>query len=703
MARFRTWTTSTEAGELAPEYALRTDQIVRNKGLLKARNIRLLSGGGWSRRWGTRRKVSYTNDCRLETFGVGESRAVQLAFSPGRLDIYDESWTLLQSITSGCPWTLANIHTMQVAAEANRITVTSRDFFTKEISKAGAVYSIADKTWAPGRGGSLRQPYYRFQLPGVTLTPSGTSGTGITLTASAAHFSAGHVGSRIRYQGEEILVTGFTSATVVTGNVVGALYPTLTVPIVTSAGFQIGDVVEGEDSKVQGLVVGVPSGTSLTVLLTGGYEFFIGGTTNENLVGPNMRSKLTGACTATTPAASVDWDEALLSPVRGYPAAVGYHRGRQLLADFPQAPNLLAASISGDPDDFDVGEAGPNDAVVETVGRDDTLRIRFIGSMEQLLLFTDAGAFYVPETTGAPFSPTNAEFLLIGPEAIGNTPPVRVSEGMLFCEARSGRMLVCIPTGNVRRSWDVADLSELSFHLMGQPKKIVVLPAVNQSDREIVILKEDGTIAWMRYRRGQDVTGWALWTTQGEWRSLTVVDGRLYLVAKRFANGATVYWGEELDPTATLDGCVSSASATWLHLANTAVTVTKDRQTIWQGNLSNSGNTIASDTWWGSVDAGFPSTVEVEYPPPIDGENGQMRLMSIIKAMMAVFESGSFRADGYELGAFMPESAEDALPPLWSDTREHWVPGFEWARTLKITQEIPAPLTMRALTLEVKS
>lgn len=706
MARRRDWVTSVEAGELAPEYALRTDAVVRNRGLLRARNVRLRSGGGWERRWGTRRKVAYTGDVRYETIGVGESLAVLFAFGAGRLDIYDEAWTLLQSITTGCPWVAADLHTMQVAAEKDRVTVTSRSFFPQEITRpgTGGTWSIAAKSWAPGQGSSIKQPYYRFQLPGVSLTPSATSGTGITLTTSAAHWQAAHVGTRVRYVGQEIEITGYTSATVVTGNVIGALYPTLTVPVVSSTGFQVGDVVEGEDTKVQGVVVAVPSGTSLTVLLTGGYGFFEGGTTNENLIGPNQRTKLTAACTATTPAGSADWDEQLISAVRGYPAGCGYHRGRQLLVDFPNAPNLLCASSPGDPDDYDTGEAGNADAVIETVGRDDTLRIRYVASMEQLLIFTDAGVYYVPEGGGAVFSPTFAEFLLIGPEAVGDCAPVRVAEGVMFAEARSGRILVLIPTGNVRRSWEPADLSELAFHLMGAPKKIVVLPAVQGSDREVVVLKQDGTIAWMRYRRGQEVAGWCPWDTAGQWRTVTVVDGRLYLSAQRTVAGSTVHWGEEMDPLAILDGSVVSGSSTWSHLANASgVTVAMSRQTIWQGTLSGTGTSAAQESWWVNPEAGFASTVEAEYPPPIDGENGQMRPLAIVRAFLSVRDSGSFRVSGYEMGAFGPESAEDALPPLWSGVREHWVPGFDWARTLTITQEIPAPLAIQAVTMEVKA
>lgn len=701
MPRFRTWTTSVESGEIATEYRLRTDAVARNKGLLQAKNTRLLSGGGWSRRWGTRRKIDHVGDCRYETIGIGQSQAVLFAFSNGRLDIYNSSWALIQTIT-GCPWTGAHIHKMQVAAEASRVSIAHQAFYPQELVKTGATWARAAKSFTPGQGTTIRQPYYRFQASGVTLTPSALTGS-ITLTSSASHFVAGHVGARIRYVTQEILITAVGSGTSATGTIQGALFPTLNVPVVTSVGFSVGDIVEGADSKVQGLVTGIPGGTALTVLLINGYENFIGGGTNENIVGPNQRTALTAACTNATPAGAVDWDEALISDARGFPGGVAYHRGRQLLFDFPAAQNLLAASIAGDPDDFDTGEAGPNDAVIETVGRDDSLRVLFVGSMEQLLVFTEAGAYYVPETTGAPFSPTNAEFLAIGPEVIGNTAPVRVSEGMLFCEARSGRMLVLVPTGNVRRSWDVADLSELSFHLMGTPKKISVLPATSTSDREIVVLKEDGSIAWMRYRRSQESAGWCPWDTEGDWRSMTVLDGRLFMSSVRTLDGVSGYSGEELTPSVVLDGCVAGTTGPTPAMPTifdgTNVTITKSNQTIFQGLYDD----FVPEDWTGTVDVGFAPTVTVEYPPPIDGENGQWRPMQIIRAFITVVASGSFRADSYEIGAFFPESAEDALPPLWSDTREHWCQGIGWNRTMIISQEIPAPLVVEAVTLEVKS
>jgi len=54
------------------------------------------------------------------------------------------------------------------------------------------------------------------------LTPSATTGS-ITLTASAAAFNAGHVGTHIHVNGGFVTITGYTSATVLAGTVTTTL------------------------------------------------------------------------------------------------------------------------------------------------------------------------------------------------------------------------------------------------------------------------------------------------------------------------------------------------------------------------------------------------------------------------------------------------------------------------------------------------
>lgn len=701
MPRDRIWIPSVEIGEFAPDLSHRTDLAVRNKGLLKARNIRLNNGGGWQRRWGTKKKVTHAGVCRYEEVGIGAVASVLFAFSDSRLEIYDVDWNLLQTITTGCPWDDTNLFKMSIAAEANKITIASFDFMPVEITRESGVWSIATVIFTQGRGNSTKQPYWRFQKRGVTLTPSGLTGT-INLLTSESYFKPAHVGTKIRYQSQEILITAYTDDTHATGSVISALYPTITVPITSSTGFNVGDVVQGEDSLIYGVVVSIPTSTSLVVTLTQGYAYFTGGTTNENLIGPNQRSALTGACTATTTASSNDWDEQLISPLRGYPNGVAYHRGRRIFMDFPNATNLIAASTTNDTSDYDVGLAETDDAIIVTIGRDDTLRVKYIASAEQMLLFTDAGVYYVPETVGAPFSPSNIEFFRAGTRVCAEVVPLQIDEGVLFCERDSGRLLMCKMTGNVRGSWEILDLSELAYHFMLNPKELATAPATYNTDREIIILREDGKIISFKLAQGQSALGSVLWETQGYWESVAVLNGSIRLCAKRQLS-SIVYWGEEMSKDCVTDGVEYSNVLTWSALASQNIILTKDNQFLANLTLSNTGTCPTFEKDWGSIGAGFNYNVLVEYPSPINGENGQYRLMSISYAKLTVEDSGQYRMNNYTMAAYQTDSDESELAPLITGSRSTWVRGWEDDPTIIIEQDIPNPLNIKAITMEVKS
>lgn len=64
----------------------------------------------------------------------------------------------------------------------------------------------------------------------ATLTPSATTGTGITFTAGSNVFTAGMVGDQIRYGNSRALITGYTSGTIVTATITVAFPSTSAIP-----------------------------------------------------------------------------------------------------------------------------------------------------------------------------------------------------------------------------------------------------------------------------------------------------------------------------------------------------------------------------------------------------------------------------------------------------------------------------------------
>lgn len=702
MARRWNFTNDLSVGEIAPEFLMRTDAVVRNRAAKQARNVRLLPGGGFERRWGTIDLASLPGDTRLEVIGYGPSDAKILAFSSGEFRYFDPAGTLIYTVAA-CPWTADDLRTMQVAVEFDRVVVTSHSFFPQILTRTGATWTLQAFAFADGLAGSLLQPYYRFAERGVSVAPSGYTGA-ITLVASAAVFLPAHVGTRVRYTGVEILITGYTSATQLSGTVVGDLYPTINVTVASSVGFLVGQVVSGLTSEIQGVVSAVPSGVSVTVQLTDGYTYFDAA---EKLTGPTSTSQISAVALNATPAASLDWDEPLISTARGYPGACALHRTRLLLSDFPNAANVLAASAVGDITDFDVSTGADSDAIVERIGRDSTLRIKHFGSAEQLLIFTEAGPYYVPEQVGAPLSPTNLEILRIGPEVAGTSTPVLVSEGVVFSEQDSGRTMVAIPTGNVRRSWETTDMSELAFHLSGVPVELEIQPATSQSDRLVHSMRDDGQLTVIAYRRSDDTPGWAMWTTTGAWRSMAVVDGDLYLVARRTLNGVTTYRLEKMNDGTWGDGVIRIATpATAVPLyAGSTVSVWSDTAKL--GDFAVDGAGVITDadgllTDLTNLDVGMDYTWTVELVPPVDAEYGASRKLRICRAYFDVLDTTPFSANGFIPSGFAAPNLGGAIAPFTGRV-QCTLMGHSFDATLTVTQTAGGPSEVRSITMEVTS
>lgn len=698
LARSFPFITSMAAGEIAEEFIMRTDLQVRNEASKRFRNALLKAGGGFRRRWGTVDIAGLAGLSRIETYGVGRDDAQIIVFGDDLFEVRDLDGTIVQTLTADVPWVEADLFSMQVAIEDGKIVVTSRSFFPQQMTLTAGIWSIGPLDFADGLNGSILQPYWRYAERGVSLTPSAFSGT-VDLVTSADFFVPAHVGSRVRYTGVEIEITAVTDAQNADGTVIGSLYPTLVVTVGSTAGFLIGQVVSGEDSQIRGVVSAVGGGTTLTVQLIDGYTYF---DATEALIGPTAKSTISAVTLAGAPAATVDWDEALISEARGYPGACALHRNRLLVGDFPQAQSVMAASATGDIGDFNTGSGLETDAIVERVGRESSLGLRHFGSTEQLLLFTEGGPYYVPEQVAAPLSPTNFELLRIGPEAVGDPTPVLVSEGMMFAERDSGRLMIALPTGNVRRSWDIADLSELAYHLMGAPVEADLVPAGTESDRIVPVLRDDGQIAALTYRRAQTFSAWGLWTTAGAWRSILNVAGDLYAVAERVIAGETVFRLERYDTGAWADGMVSLASL------DTPVPVYAGHTVgVWDGDnkigeypVDEAGLLVGVDDSYGAVQVGLDFTVTVEGVPPVDSERGLRPNYKITRADVDCVNSTAFKGNGLNPSGWGGGVIGGSAGPS-TGVRRFRPLGRGKYPTFTIVQDVGGPLDVRSITLEV--
>ena len=226
--------TNFSAGEINNLLNARTDAKAYFEGGKQVRNWYLLDEGGVMRRPATQFMATLPAECRIIPFIFSNDEIALFVLSNNRLDIYNSSGTAIQSnITSNCNWTLAQLFELNFAQFGDTVFITNRDNEPRVIKRtSSSTFTVTafafeeDDTVTVGGINKTTQPFFKYADSAITVTPAATSGTGITLTASADTFVSGHNGTYLTIAGKQVKITGFTSATQVTITILETLAST---------------------------------------------------------------------------------------------------------------------------------------------------------------------------------------------------------------------------------------------------------------------------------------------------------------------------------------------------------------------------------------------------------------------------------------------------------------------------------------------
>jgi hypothetical protein len=660
VARKKTLQTNFSAGELAPELGMRQDTDQYRNGAKSLRNMRCLIGGGVTRRPGMPYLAELTQPAVAIEFTFNQATQYILCFSTGRMDAFLPNGTAAGNLTSA-PWTGNIPFEMDFEQSGNTIFLFHPNMRTQVVTRTGAATWVrADLTFFTGVGGRVEQPYYKIAAAAVTLAPSALTGTiTLQLTAATQHFVAGHVGSRFRYLGREITITAVTDGDTATGFVIEPLPPTQTLTVTSSASFAVGEVILGDTSAARGLVTGIPDATHITAVIIQGLTPFEA----EDLIGPNAVTAISAVANAT-PAAVVDWDEQLFSAVNGYPACGVLHRNRLGLAGHPQLPNAMMFSRLGNLYSHDLGDGSDADAIFETIGDAGASAIVQMHSAEQLLIATDHGLYYCPESQANPFRPTSIAFFPFGsPWPITATAKARSFDGgVMFL---SGSLVVLVrPTGNLTQSWDAEEVSLLSSHIIDNPPRFGVTTNFNGGpERYALLVNDDGTVAATQIVAAQKIRNVTPWETTGMIDSIACLQGTAFATTTRIVRSATRFFLEVFDQDVTLD----SARVT-SNLADVPTLFGLTTVNVVTGNYSLGTYPLTvEDPPAGPYTVGLFYDTRVEpLPPALEDDEGPVAgdYMRILETYVHVLTSSRFAQNGYELAAYQVTEDPTAAPPL---------------------------------------
>tara|TARA_R110002020_G_scaffold235585_3_gene447726 strand:- start:1291 stop:3171 length:1881 start_codon:yes stop_codon:yes gene_type:complete len=624
---------------------------------------------------------------------------------------------------------------MTYAQGGDILFVSHNTFMCQQIVRTGLnSFQVEQFTFQLQAGNAKTyQPYYPFHATGVTLDPSATTGTGITVTASAAYFdttgsqsggnyaSSKHVGLTLLYHDAEILITSVQSATQATGNVVDELFVEL-----------IPNALRTIDGSTTVEITHVNHGMSASDSITIRNASAVGNISASNLNGARSIQKVIdenrytitagGAANTTedgggniqvvTHAPTQQWMEQSYSSLRGYPAAVGFHENRLWFGGTLAQPDTVWASKSGLYYNFDIGEAADDDSLELVMSIGEVATIRHFVSNRDIHIFTAGSEFFIPTFENQPITPTNAR--VKRQTAFGSTfvRPQPFYGATIFSQI-GGKMIRQFVFDDSEQAYKADPISLLSSHLISDPVQMCVISgAVNTAESFVFAQNFTGEIAVYNLNRIEGVAGWTRFETNGSFHSVTAIGNRVFAVIKtNLGSGAKSFVFTELNQNVSLDlGNTYTGTAGVFTVSNffeNGAEVDVISSTDYLGKFTVSGgqiNVSAVDASLTSCQVGFGFDVELKTNPidvntAIGPETGQPRSLS--RVILDMSETLSVSVNNKKL--IIRKVNNDFSQPRQAVTgkREFYLLGYNKDPQITVTQTAPMFIQVNGLVAEV--
>lgn len=517
--------TSFATGEVSPLLYGRVDLPRYKEGLAVGLNAILPLQGPWMNRPGTK-YVSAVKTAgkktRLVSFEFSTTQAYILEFGDLYIRFYKDNGRIesggspVEVVTT---YAEADLFQLKFTQSADTLYITHPSYAPKKLTRSSHTSWTLTALAFSGVGGlgtgsnglPADGPYLPVNTTSAgasstaTITPSATTGFGITLTASSALFASTDVGRLVRVKDPNggvpniwvtLIITAYSSSTLVTVNRIGAV------------------------------------------------AF---GTTSAK---PNWRL---GAWSGTT----------------GYPASSVFHEDRLFFSGPSSFPQRLDGSATGDYENFsptsDTIDITTDDTAVSfTLSSNQVNAMRWLESQEKGLIAGSTGSPWLvrPSDQGEAITPTNINAKRVSAPPSADIQPIQVGNAILYVH-RSSRKLRELTYFYESDGFKAPDLTQLSEHVT---ETGIVEMAFQEEPFPIVwLVRNDGLLASMTYERDSDGlrAGWARHQIAGTSDAagtnavvesvacIPASDGshsELWMVVKRYVNGATVRYVEYMTP-----------------------------------------------------------------------------------------------------------------------------------------------------------
>ncbi len=467
------------------------------------------------------------------------------------------------------PWQEEDLYALQFAQQNDVVIITHPDYTPYILSR------LANDDWTLEALEAEWPATLDLNITTTTLSLSNTAvGTGRTLTASAALFSSGHVGSKwvIRHRRTSVSVklalnaiagtnstalfvlgewscntatnTGGTweANAIVQRSYDGSTWETIR--SISTSGISSGTIAGTEIDpcylriQMESIASSPPANGSFTLEAADPDHYglvTVTGYTSSTVV------TVTVDFAAHATSATTRWEEGAWSAVRGYPRAVTFHESRLWFAGTDNRPQTIWGSIIDDYYNFRIG-TDADYALSLTLAADNANGILWLVSQESLVIGT-TGSEWVLGARGSdqaltPSTATAKRNTNYGSAAIQARA---VHDSTLFIQ-RTGRKVREFSYSFEKDGFSAQDLTLLAEHITAGT--ILQISVQNNPETVLYCVTGEGDLIGLTYERGQNVSGWFRYNTSGDIESVAIVTGEgeddeVWVSVKRTIDGVT--------------------------------------------------------------------------------------------------------------------------------------------------------------------
>lgn len=233
-----------------------------------------------------------------------------------------------------------------------------------------------------------------------------------------------------------------------------------------------------------------------------------------------------------------------------WPGCSTWHDGRQWFARTDKGPQTLWASQSANFKNMSVSEpTRDSDAITRTIASREVNEIRFLLSLNSLLVFTSGGEWKCWAGSQSDIiTPANTNLKPQGYTGVAHVPPIVSGNSALFVTP-SGRKVRDLAYDLGADSWAGKDVGILAGHLF-EGVQIEEWAYARDPDSVVWCVRSDGVLLGFTYLKEHDVYAWSRHVTDGRVESVCAVQEKnetaIYLLVRRTVSGMEVRYVERL-------------------------------------------------------------------------------------------------------------------------------------------------------------